>query len=61
MTAHWGVADPAAVQGTDDQKRSAFREAARTLRRRIELFASLPIEKLDHLSIQAKLRELGKA
>lgn len=61
MTAHWGVADPAAVQGTDDQKRSAFREAARILRRRIELFASLPIEKLDELSIQAKLRELGKA
>jgi arsenate reductase len=61
MTAHWGVTDPAAVEGSDDQKRGAFREAARILRRRIELFASLPIGKLDDLSIQAKLREIARA
>jgi arsenate reductase len=61
MTAHWGVADPAAVEGTEDEKRAAFHGAARLLRRRIELLASLPMEKLDQLSIQSKLREIGKA
>jgi protein-tyrosine-phosphatase len=61
MTAHWGVADPAAVEGSDEQKRAAFRDAARVLRRRIELLASLPIAKLDELSIQSKLREFGKS
>jgi arsenate reductase (thioredoxin) len=60
ITAHWGVPDPAAVEGADEAKRAAFREAATTLRRRIELLASLPIEKLDQLSIQSKLREFGK-
>ena len=59
-TAHWGIADPAAVEGADEKKRAAFREAATILRRRIELFISLPIQKLDHLSVQAKLREIGK-
>lgn len=59
-TAHWGVADPAAVEGSDAEKRAAFHEAAVILRRRIELLASLPIEKLDKLSMQAKLTELGK-
>ena len=57
--AHWGVADPAAVDGTEEQKRSAFREAASILRRRIELLINLPIEKLDMLSMQAKLKEVG--
>jgi arsenate reductase len=61
VTAHWGVADPAAVQGSDEEKRAAFREAARILRRRIELLVSLPLATLDALSIQSKLRELGKA
>jgi arsenate reductase len=61
MTAHWGIADPAAVQGTDDEKRAAFREAGRILRRRIELLANLPAATLDALSIQSKLREFGKA
>ena len=60
ITAHWGIADPAAVEGTDEQKRAAFREAARVMRRRIELFASLPLDQLDRLSIQSRLRELGK-
>ena len=59
-TAHWGIADPAAVEGSDAEKRAAFREAAAILRRRIELLANLPIEKLDKLSMQAKLGELGK-
>ena len=59
-TAHWGIADPAAVEGSEAEKRAAFREAAAILRRRIELLANLPMDKLDKLSMQAKLRELGK-
>jgi arsenate reductase len=60
VTAHWGVPDPAAVEGTDEEKRAAFQHAATLLRRRIELLANLPIDKLDALSMQAKLREIGK-
>jgi arsenate reductase len=60
ITAHWGVPDPAAVEGTDAEKRAAFREAARTLRRRIELFVALPVDKLDAHSVRAKLQEIGK-
>ncbi len=58
-TAHWGVPDPAAVEGSDEVRRRAFREAATALRRRIELFLSLPLEKLDRLAIQARVREIG--
>ena len=58
-SAHWGVPDPAAVEGTDEEKRAAFHAAALALRRRIELLTSLPLEKLDHLSLQAKLRDIG--
>ncbi len=60
VTAHWGVADPAAIEGGDDVKRKAFRDAATVLRRRIELLLALPLEKLDALSIQSKLTEIGK-
>ena len=60
VTAHWGVADPAAVEGTDAEKRAAFADAARVLRRRIELFTALPLDKLDRLSLQTRLREIGK-
>jgi len=60
MTAHWGVPDPAAVQGTDDEKRRAFFAAFVVLRRRIELFASLPIESLDKLALPERLHEIGK-
>jgi arsenate reductase len=60
MTAHWGVADPAAVQGSDDEKRAAFRDAASILRRRIELLVSLPLATLERLSIESRLRELGE-
>ena len=59
VTAHWGVPDPAAVEGTDSDKRAAFRDAANALRRRIELFLALPIEKLDARSMRAKLAEIG--
>ena len=59
MTAHWGVPDPAAVQGPDDLKRRAFLDAFLTLRRRIELFASLPIDKLDRLALHERMRKIG--
>jgi len=61
MTAHWGIPDPAAVEGSDEDKRKAFAEASRTLLNRIRIFASLPLGKLDRLSLQRKLDELGKA
>ena len=60
-TAHWGVPDPAAVEGTDAQKRAAFRDAATTLRRRIELFLSIPMDRLDALAMTRRLREIGAA
>jgi arsenate reductase (thioredoxin) len=61
VSAHWGVADPAAVEGSDEEKRRAFLEAFAILRRRIELFASLPLARLDKLSLQARMREIGKS
>jgi arsenate reductase (thioredoxin) len=61
MTAHWGQPDPAAVAGTDLMKADAFREAFRTLGRRIDLFRSLPIATLDRLALGNKVREIGKA
>ena len=61
MTAHWGVEDPAAVEGTDEAKRLAFRKAATALRRRIELFLSLPLASLDRLVLQGKLSSIGKS
>jgi arsenate reductase (thioredoxin) len=60
MTAHWGIPDPAAVEGSDDAKRKAFAEASRTLLNRIRAFASLPLDKLERLSLQRRLDELGK-
>jgi arsenate reductase (thioredoxin) len=59
MTAHWGIEDPAAVEGTDIQKQAAFVLAARYIRNRISAFRSLPIGTLDKLSLNAKLREIG--
>ena len=60
MTAHWGVADPAAVQGTDEQKRRAFLQAYMQLNARINQFISLPLSKIDKLTLQGKLDEIGK-
>jgi arsenate reductase len=61
MTAHWGVTDPAAVVGADDDKRKAVSEVSRVLLNRMRIFVSLPLEKLDWLSLQNKLRDIGKA
>ena len=60
IAAHWGVPDPAAVEGTDEHKRAAFRDVATTLRRRIELLINLPIAKLDELAVKTRLKEIGK-
>jgi arsenate reductase len=60
MTAHWGIEDPAAVEGTDIQKRAAFVLATRYLKTRISIFISLPIRSLDKMSLNAKLREIGQ-
>jgi len=59
MTAHWGVADPAAFQGTDEQKRKAFWETAVILKRRIELMQALPLATLDKMAIQRELKDIG--
>ena len=60
MTAHWGIPDPAAVQGSDEEKRRAFRDAMLALRRRIELFANLPLNSLKGLALQERLDQIGK-
>jgi hypothetical protein len=60
MTAHWGVPDPAAVEGTDEDKRRAFRQALSALSARINLLINLPMDKLDHLGLREKLQEIGK-
>lgn len=61
ITAHWGVPDPAAVQGSDEEKRKAFLSAFDTLRRRISLFTSLPSQGLHSLASKEKLAEIGSA
>jgi arsenate reductase len=60
VTAHWGFPDPAAVMGTDDEKRAAFALTLRQMRNRVQLFISLPLETLDSLAIENKMRDLGK-
>jgi arsenate reductase len=59
MTAHWGVADPSAVAGTDAQKAKVFWDAAVILKRRIELMLALPLASLDQLAIQRQIRDIG--
>ncbi|MGE8690600.1 MAG: arsenate reductase ArsC [Achromobacter sp.] len=61
MTAHWGVPDPAAHEGSEEERLKAFHDAARMLKRRIELLLSLPLDRLDAMSLQAELRGIGKS
>jgi len=61
ITAHWGLEDPAAFQGPEDEQRRLFRRVYVELERRISLFTHLGIESLDRLSLQARLNEIGKA
>ena len=60
MTAHWGIADPAAADGTDADKAFAFRRALKELEGRIELLIDLPIVSLDRMKLQESLRAIGK-
>jgi arsenate reductase (thioredoxin) len=60
MTAHWGIEDPAAVEGTDIEKEAAFVAALRYLRNRIAAFTSLPLQSIDRLSLGTKLRDIGR-
>ena len=61
VTAHWGLPDPAAVQGSDADKQQAFRDTFVALDRRIGLFTSLPIAGLDQLALARRVAEIGKA
>jgi arsenate reductase len=60
MTAHWGIDDPAAVEGSDDEKRKAFFRAYNQLQHRLQIFVSLPMEKLDRLTLQKRLDQIGE-
>ena len=61
ITAHWGIPDPAAVHGTDEEQRRAFRDAFVSLRRRIELFACLPLDTLRGMALKARLDHIGRS
>jgi arsenate reductase len=60
MTAHWGIPDPAAVKGTEEQVRKAFREAFFLLDRRISLFLNLPLSTMDRLALKKELDDIGR-
>jgi arsenate reductase len=60
LTAHWGVEDPAAVEGTGEQRRAAFMKAFATLQKRVALLANLRLEALDRLATEQHLRLIGK-
>jgi len=60
VTAHWGVPDPAAVEGAEAEQRRAFRDAYLALENRIKRFVALPIDKLDRLAIKRKVDEIGR-
>ena len=61
MTAHWGLPDPAAVEGSDEVKRKAFHDTVVSMKRRIELMLALPMASLDRMAIQREVRDIGKA
>jgi arsenate reductase len=60
VTAHWGFPDPVAVEGTDEEKRAAFAQTLRQIQRRVQLFLSLPLETLDRMAIESRMRAIGK-
>ena len=61
ITAHWGVPDPAAVEGSEDQRKQAFRDAHRQLEARIKLFVALPIDKLDRMAVKRHADDIGRS
>ena len=60
VTAHWGFRDPAAVEGTDEEKRAAFAQTLRQMRNRVQLFLNLPLETLDSMAIEKEMRAIGQ-
>jgi protein-tyrosine-phosphatase len=60
MTAHWGIPDPAAVEGSDEHKRKAFFTAYQQLSNRLTIFVNLPLARLDRLALQRRLDEIGR-
>ena len=60
MTAHWGIPDPASVEGSEAERNLAFRQALAALERRIGIFVALPIESLDRLRLKQRLDEIGR-
>jgi protein-tyrosine-phosphatase len=60
VTAHWGIPDPAAIEGTEAQQWAAFRQALGTLEKRIKIFLSLPLPSLDRMRLEASVREIGR-
>jgi hypothetical protein len=60
MSAHWGISDPAAAEGTDAQKHLAFADAYRQLNNRISIFINLPMRSLDRIALQKRLDEIGR-
>ena len=58
ITAHWGMADPAAVEGNDEVKRKAFHDVAVMMKRRIDIMRSLPLESLGRLALQKQVRDI---
>jgi arsenate reductase len=60
MTAHWGVADPAAVEGNELEKVQAFRDAFRVLEKRIQIFVNLPVQSLDKIKLKREVDQIGK-
>jgi protein-tyrosine-phosphatase len=60
VIAHWGMPDPAAVEGTDDEKRRAFDDTLLTISRRLDLFLALPIEKLSRLALENRVKDIGR-
>jgi protein-tyrosine-phosphatase len=61
VIAHWGMPDPAAVMGTEQEKRQAFDDTILTISRRLDLFLALPIEKLSRLALEHRVREIGES
>ena len=60
VTAHWGFPDPAAVAGSDEEKRAAFALTLRQIRNRVQLFLSLPLETLDRMAIESRKKAIGR-
>jgi protein-tyrosine-phosphatase len=61
MTAHWGITDPAAVEGSEEDRRKAFFRAFNQLQHRLSIFVNLPMDKLDRLTLQRRLDEIGRS